>query len=132
MAVNTTQGIVLAVFGANAGGHLATLNADAEAAGNAALATNLSAAAGLILGVDLSEDATFTDTVLDNLGIEESGSARTEAEAYFNGRLLAGESRGVIVAEAVEYLLGDNVDAVYADVADSFSAAVTAVLNTHR
>ena len=48
MAVNTTQGIVLAIFGANAGGHLTSLDANATANGNASLATDLTAAAGLI------------------------------------------------------------------------------------
>jgi len=68
MAVNQTQGVVLAIFGASAGGHLSSLDANATANGLGSLAQDLSAAAGLILGVDLSSNATFTSTVLDNLG----------------------------------------------------------------
>jgi len=126
MAVNTTQGIVLAIFGANAGGHLSSLDANATANGNASLATDLSAAAGLILGVDLSSDAAFTSTVLGNLGIAEDSAGYTLASNYFTSNLAAGAGRGDLVAAAVDYLLGSNVDASLADAATSFSASVTA------
>ncbi|MDA8580996.1 hypothetical protein N9K86_02600 [Litoricolaceae bacterium] len=122
MAVNTTQGIVLAIFGANAGGHLTSLDAN----GNASLATDLSAAAGLILGVDLSTDAAFTSTVLGNLGIAEDSAGYTLASNYFTTNLAAGAGRGDLVAAAVEYLLGSNVDASLTDSATAFSASVTA------
>jgi len=126
MAVNNTQGIVLAIFGANAGGHLSALDANATANGNASLATDLSAAAGLILGVDLSSDAAFTSTVLGNLGIAEDSAGYTLASNYFTTNLAAGAGRGDLVASAVDYLLGSNVDASLSDVASSFSASVTA------
>jgi len=126
MAVNTTQGIVLAIFGANAGGHLSSLDANATANGNASLATDLSASAGLILGVDLSSDAVFTSTVLGNLGIAEDSAGYTLASNYFTTNLAAGAGRGDLVAAAVEYLLGSSVDASLADTATAFSASVTA------
>jgi len=126
MAVNTTQGIVLAIFGANAGGHLSSLDANATANGNASLATDLSAAAGLILGVDLSSDAAFTSTVLGNLGIAEDSAGYTLASNYFTTNLAAGAGRGDLVAAAVDYLLGSNVDASLSDAATAFSTSVTA------
>jgi len=125
MAVNTTQGIVLAIFGANAGGHLTSLDANATANGNASLAADLSASAGLILGVDLSSDAAFTSTVLGNLGIAEDSAGYTLASNYFTTNLAAGAGRGDLVASAVEYLLGSSVDASLADTATSFSTRVT-------
>jgi len=125
MAVNTTQGIVLAIFGANAGGHLSSLDANATANGNASLATDLSAAAGLILGVDLSSDAAFTSTVLGNLGIAEDSAGYTLASNYFTTNLAAGAGRGDLVAAAVEYLLGSSVDASLADTATAFTTRVT-------
>jgi len=125
MAVNTTQGIVLAIFGANAGGHLSALDANATANGNASLATDLSAAAGLILGVDLTSDAAFTSTVLGNLGIAEGTDGYTLASNYFTTNLAAGAGRGDLVATAVDYLLGSNVDASLADTATSFETRVT-------
>jgi len=125
MAVNTTQGIVLAIFGANAGGHLTSLDANATANGNASLATDLSAAAGLILGVDLSSDAAFTSTVLGNLGIAEGTDGYTLASNYFTTNLAAGAGRGDLVAAAVEYLLGSSVDASLTASATAFSTRVT-------
>jgi len=125
MAVNNTQGIVLAIFGANAGGHLSALDANATANGNASLATDLSAAAGLILGVDLSSDAAFTSTVLGNLGIAEDSAGYTLASNYFTSNLAAGAGRGDLVAAAVDYLLGSSVDASLADTATAFSTRVT-------
>jgi len=125
MAVNTTQGIVLAIFGANAGGHLSSLDANATANGSASLATDLSAAAGLILGVDLSTNAAFTSTVLSNLGIAEGTDGYTLASNYFTTNLAAGAGRGDLVADAVEYLLGSNVDASLADTATAFTTRVT-------
>jgi len=124
MAVNNTQGIVLAIFGANAGGHLSALDANATANGNASLATDLSAAAGLILGVDLSSDAAFTSTVLGNLGIAEDSAGYTLASNYFTSNLAAGAGRGDLVAAAVDYLLGSSVDASLADTATAFSTRV--------
>jgi len=125
MAVNTTQGIVLAIFGANAGGHLSSLEANATANGNASLATDLSAAAGLILGVDLSSDAAFTSTVLGNLGIAEDSAGYTLASNYFTTNLAAGAGRGDLVAAAVEYMLGSSVDASLTASATAFSTRVT-------
>jgi len=125
MAVNNTQGIVLAIFGANAGGHLSSLEANATANGNASLATDLSAAAGLILGVDLSSDAAFTSTVLGNLGIVDGTDGYTLASNYFTTNLAAGAGRGDLVATAVEYLLGSNVDASLTASAAAFSTRVT-------
>jgi len=125
MAVNTTQGIVLAIFGANAGGHLTSLDANATANGNASLATDLSASAGLILGVDLSSDAVFTSTVLGNLGIAEDSAGYTLASNYFTTNLAAGAGRGDLVAAAVEYLLGSSVDASLTASATAFSTRVT-------
>jgi len=122
MAVNQTQGVVLAIFGASAGGHLSSLDANANANGLGSLAQDLSAAAGLILGVDLSSNAAFTSTVLDNLGVV-SGEARTVAEAYFTSQLAAGTSRGQLTADAVNFLLG-SPEAPFDAVAATFSSTV--------
>jgi Ca2+-binding RTX toxin-like protein len=125
MANNTTQGVVLAIFGASAGGHLTGLNANAEANGLSSLAADLSASAGFILGVDLSSDETFTSTVLSNLGVEEGTDGYTLAESFFTTNLAAGTDRGALVASAVEYLLGDNVDASLSTVASAFTTTVS-------
>jgi hypothetical protein len=126
MALNQTQGVVLAIFGANAGGHLTGLNANAEANGLSSLAADLSASAGFILGVDLSSDAVFTSTILENLGVEEGTAGYTLAESFFSTNLTAGTSRGALIASAVEYLLGDNIDASLTSVATTFTASVDA------
>jgi len=123
MAVNQTQGVVLAIFGASAGGHLSSLDANATANGLGSLAQDLSAAAGLILGVDLSSNATFTATVLDNMGVT-AGESRTVAEAYFTSQLAAGTSRGDVVAAAVEFLLG-TPEAPFDTIATTFQSTVT-------
>jgi len=125
MAVNTTQGIVLAVFGASAGGHLSALDEIATTQGGAALASTLSATAGLILGVDLSDDAAFTARVLSNLGIEEGTDGYTLASNYFTSNLAAGGDRGALVSAGVEYLLGDSVDASLTTAAATFATTVT-------
>jgi len=125
MAVNTTQGIVLAVFGASAGGHLSALDEIATTQGGAALASTLSATAGLILGVDLSDDAAFTARVLSNLGIEEGTDGYTLASNYFTSNLAAGGDRGALVSAGVEYLLGDSVDASLTTAAATFTTTVT-------
>jgi len=128
MAVNSTQGVVLAIFGASAGGHLTALDANATTNGLASLAEDLSAAAGLILGTDLSSDATFTSTVLDNLGVATGTDGYTLAEAYFTSQLAAGASRGSVTATAVEYLLGSSVDSSLTSVAEAFTTNVASAV----
>jgi len=124
MAVNNTQGILLAVFGASAGGHLGDLESIATTSGNAGLASTLNGTVGFLLGVDLSDDADYVTHVLGNLGIEEGTDGYTLAESYFTTNLTAGSSRGELVASAVDYLLGDSVDDSLAAVASSFVSTV--------
>jgi hypothetical protein len=126
MATTTTQaqGLVLALFGASAGGHLTGL---AAASSLESLAGDLSTSAGMILGKDLSSNTAFRDHVTSNLKL--TGEALTAANAWLDGQLNAGASRGDTLAEAVNFLstLTDTTSAFYA-AAQSFQATVTAAV----
>jgi len=118
---DNVQGLVLALFGASAGGHLTGLTASANANGLSALAGDLAASAGFILGKDLSSAAAFRDNMLSGLGISSTNSAYTDAAAWANGELAKpNANRGDIVAAAVNYLAG------LTDTASPFYAAAAA------
>ena len=126
MAITTTQaqGLVLALFGASAGGHLTGL---AAASNLNTLAGDLSTSAGLILGKDLSSNTAFRDHVTANLKL--SGDALTAANAWLDGQLNAGAARGDIIATAVTFLstLTDTTSPFYAS-AQAFQSTVTAAV----
>ncbi len=126
MATTTTQaqGLVLALFGASAGGHLTGL---AAASSLESLAGDLSTSAGMILGKDLSSNTAFRDHVTSNLKL--TGDALTAANAWLDGQLNAGAARGDTLAAAVNFLstLTDTTSPFYA-AAQSFQATVTAAV----
>lgn len=125
MAIKSeVQGVALAVFGAFAGGYLAELTARAEANGVATLTSELLPLQQPLLGVSLSDDSVWVDVFLGNLGVTSTNAAYAQAAAWANGQLAAGVSRAAVVVEAVQYLLGDSVEAVYASVAEAFAAKV--------
>lgn len=126
MAITTTQaqGLVLALFGASAGGHLTGL---AAASDMNSLAGDLSTSAGLILGKDLSSNTAFRDHITANLKL--TGDALTAANAWLDGQLTAGFARGEIVATAVDFLstLTDETSPFYAS-AQAFQTTVEAAV----
>ena len=126
MAITTTQaqGLVLALFGASAGGHLTGL---AAASNLNTLAGDLTMSAGLILGRDLSSNTAFRDHVTGNLKL--TGDARTAANAWLDGQLNAGAARGDIIATAVTFLstLTDTTSPFYAS-AQAFQSTVAAAV----
>lgn len=117
------QAMTIAMFGAAAGGYTAELEASVEASGVAAVANSIMSLQQPLLGLDLSDNAVWTDFVLGNLGINDTNAAYGEASAYFAARFAAGASRGDIVAEAVAYLLG-TPSAEFAAIAEAFVALV--------
>lgn len=126
MATTTTQaqGLVLALFGASAGGHLTGL---AAASSLQSLAGDLSTSAGMILGKDLSSNTAFRNHVTSNLKL--TGDALTAANAWLDGQLNAGAARGDTLAAAVTFLstLTDTTSPFYAS-AQAFQATVTAAV----
>jgi hypothetical protein len=122
---NTTQGLAIALFGAYAGGYTAQLDADIAKSGLGPVAESLIGLQGPLLGLDLSDDSTFIDVVLGNLGVDSTNAAYSAAVAWFEGAV-ASMGRGAAVAAAVNFLLGDSVDAAYASVATAFAADVAA------
>jgi hypothetical protein len=118
------QGLVLALFGASAGGHLTSL---AAASNLNTLAGDLTMSAGLILGRDLSSNTAFRDHVTGNLKL--TGDALTAANAWLDGQLNAGAARGDIIATAVTFLstLTDTTSPFYAS-AQAFQSTVAAAV----
>lgn len=126
MAITTTQaqGLLIALFGASAGGHLTSL---AAAPNMNTLAGDLSTSVGLILGKDLSSNTAFRSHVTANLKL--TGDVLTAVDAWIDGQLNAGAARGDIVATAVTFLstLTDTTSLLYAS-AQAFQATVTAAV----
>lgn len=120
------QGVVIGLFGAYAGGYFADLTAQAEAGDPVALAEGLVNLQTPLLGVNLTNDSTWVDTILSHLGVSSTSAAYTAAAAWANGELDAGASRAEVIIAAVTYLLGDDVEAQYAAVATAFKADVAA------
>jgi Ca2+-binding RTX toxin-like protein len=118
------QGLVLALFGASAGGHLTSL---AAASNLNILAGDLTMSAGLILGKDLSSNTAFRDHITANLKL--TGDALTAANAWLDGQLNAGAARGDMVATAVTFLatLTDTTSPFYAS-AQAFQSTVAAAV----
>ena len=112
ITASQAQGLVLALFGASAGGHLAALKTSADAA---TLAGDLASAAGLILGQDLSSDEAFRDLIIDS-NLKLTGAAQTEAKAWMDGEFAKGTSRADILTAAITFLEGltDETNAFYA------------------
>ena len=108
---NQAQGLLLALFGASAGGHLTGL---AGASSLSALAADLSSSAGLILGQNLSDNTVFRDLVLVT-NLKLTGFALTEAQKWMDGEFGAGKSRADILTDAVTFLDGmtDTTNAFY-------------------
>lgn len=122
------QGVVIALFGAYAGGYLAELTAEADAGNLDAMTTRLTSVQGIILGEDLSSDAVFADTVLANFGVTSDNAAYAAASGYFAQELAAGASRAAVVNAAVMFLngiaAGTIVDSNYSAIAAAFAATV--------
>ncbi len=112
ITASQAQGLVLALFGASAGGHLTGLTG---ASSLSTLAGDLSTSAGLILGQDLSSNTAFRDLVLTT-NLKLTGTALTEAQAWMDGEFTKGTSRADILTAAVTYLEGltDTTSAFYA------------------
>lgn len=122
---NLVEGMVQAIFGGAAGGHLEKLIAAATATSNVALAEGMVNAAPLALGVDWSDDADFIDALLTNLGVNADSAEYDAATAWAEGQLNAGTSRATLVAGAVRFLLeltDDTSD--YFDIAQAFQESV--------
>ncbi len=124
ISTSQAQGLVLAYFGASAGGHLTSL---AAASNLNTLSGDLAMSAGLILGRDLSNNTAFRDHITANLKL--TGDARTAANAWLDGQLNAGAARGDIIATAVTFLstLTDTTSPFYAS-AQAFQSTVTAAV----
>ncbi len=124
------QGVVQALFGAYAGGYLAELTAEATANGTSAVAARLASVQGIILGQNLSSNATFVDTILSNMGVTSTNAAYNAASTWANNELTAGASRADVVTAAVAFLTGiaagTIVDSNYTAVATAFAAKVEA------
>jgi hypothetical protein len=127
---DNVQGVVLALFGASAGGHLAGLTATATASGITTLASDLASSAGFINGVDLSTNAAFRDHFLSGLGITSTHSAYTAAAAWANAELAkANPNRGEIVVFAVNYLAGlTDTTSAFFNAAAAYKARVAAAV----
>lgn len=122
---NLVEGMVQAIFGGAAGGHLEKLIAAATATSNVALAEGMVNAAPLALGVDWSDDADFIDALLTNLGVNADSAEYDAATAWAEGQLNAGTSRATLVAGAVQFLLALTDDTSdYFDLAQAFQESV--------
>jgi len=125
ITANQAQGLVLALFGASAGGHLTSLSAASSVAG---LAADLATSAGLILGKDLSANATFRDYVLTT-NLKLTGAALTAAQTWMDGEFTKGTARGDILTAAVTYLDGlTDTSSVFYAAATDYRAKVTAAV----
>jgi len=126
ITANQAQGLVLALFGASAGGHLTSLSSGATSVSG--LAADLSTSAGLILGRDLSANATFRDFVLST-NLKLTGAALTAAQTWMDGEFTKGTARGDILAAAVTYLDGlTDTSSVFYAAATSYRATVTSAV----
>jgi len=124
------QGVVQALFGAYAGGYLAELTAEATANGTGAVAARLASVQGIILGRDLTSNATFINTILGNLGVNSLNPAYAAASKWATEALAGGATRADVVTSAVAFLegvaAGTIVDAAYSDIAKAYATKVAA------
>jgi hypothetical protein len=125
ITASQAQGLVLALFGASAGGHLTGLTA---ASSLTTLAADLSMSAGLILDRDLSSNTAFRDLVLTT-NLKLTGTALTEAQKWMDGEFTKGSARADILAAAVTFLDGltDTTNAFYATAAAYRTTVTNAV-----
>ena len=128
MAIETksvVQGMVQALFGAAAGGHLGSLTSQATSLGTVGLASSMLNAVPITLGVDLSDNEDFIDHILTNLGLEADTDAYDAGLAWAGGQLTAGTARATLVAGAVQYLLElTDETSDYFDLAQAFQESV--------
>ncbi len=124
------QGVVQALFGAYAGGYLVELTAEATANGTGAVAARLASVQGIILGRDLTSNATFINTILGNLGVNSLNPAYAAASKWATEALAGGATRADVVTSAVAFLegvaAGTIVDAAYSDIAKAYATKVAA------
>jgi hypothetical protein len=124
------QGVVQALFGAYAGGYLAELTAEATANGTGAVAARLASVQGIILGRDLTSNATFINTILGNLGVNSLNPAYAAAAKWATDAMAGGATRADVVTSAVAFLdgvaAGTIVDAAYSAIAKAYAAKVAA------
>jgi len=125
ITASQAQGLVLALFGASAGGHLTGLTG---AASLSTLAGDLSTSAGLVLDKDLSSNTAFRDLVLTT-NLKLTGTALTEAQKWMDGEFTKGTARADILAAAVTFLDGltDTTNAFYATAAAYRTTVANAV-----
>jgi len=122
---DNVQGVVLALFGASAGGHLAGLTASATSKGLSAVADDLASSASLVLGADLSSSSAFRDNFLKGLGVSTTNAVYSDAKSWADTELAKpNANRGEIVATAVTYLAG------LTDSSSKFYAVATAYRST--
>ena len=125
ITANQAQGLVLALFGASAGGHLTSLAAASSVSG---LAADLATSAGLILSKDLSSNTAFRDHVLSS-SLKLTGAALTAAQSWMDGEFTKGTARGDILAAAVTYLDGlTDTTSVFYSAASSYRDTVKAAV----
>lgn len=129
------QGVVLALFGANAGAYLSDLTAQATAGSVAGVANGLTSGGkvslqSMVLGKDMSVQATWVDWMLGNMGVTSLSTVYKDAAAWANAQLTAGASRGDVVTAAVNFLMGiadgTIVDAKYTTLGKAFATKVEA------
>lgn len=129
------QGVVLALFGANAGAYLSDLTAQATAGSVAGVANGLTSGGkvslqSMVLGKDMSVQATWVDWMLGNMGVTSLSTVYKDAAAWANALLTAGASRGDVVTAAVNFLMGiadgTIVDAKYTTLGKAFATKVEA------
>jgi len=125
ITASQAQGLVLALFGASAGGHLTGLTSGASLSG---VAADLVTAAGLVLDKDLSSNTAFRDLVLTT-NLKLTGTALTEAQKWMDGEFTKGTARADILAAAVTFLDGltDTTNAFYATAAAYRTTVANAV-----
>lgn len=99
------QGVILALYGAAGGSHLADLTKQATDGSIGGLAGGLVGLQGLLTGKDLSKNAEWIKDMLANVGLKEGTAAHTEATTWATAQLTAGASRADVVVAAVDYLL---------------------------
>jgi hypothetical protein len=125
---NDVQGLALALYGAFAGSHLQRLTAQAATQGNRDVAQTLLDLQPSLLKQNLSNDETWTDTVLGHLGLNAQNPAYLSAKVWFLLQSALNRPREDVVNEAVQFLLttavSPNADPKYLSLAKSFRSDV--------
>jgi len=125
---NDVQGLALALYGAFAGSHLQRLSAQSATQGNRDVAQTLLDLQPSLLKQNLSNDETWSDTVLGHLGLTAQHPAYLSAKVWFLLQAALNRPRAEVVNEAVQFLLNTavstNADPKYLSLAKSFHADV--------